>query len=474
MRKIILALAAVHALAIPVFSKAASITGYAAYNWYQAYSVESTDLKYSDGAAYSSDPVLMICIDHSTKPPFDMQVSFFSDAGASAIKGGSGDAGIAAIHWLIDHYFSIYFKNGTGPQQKAFQFALWEIGGDYKGTASSINADTGAVTVSTESQYEGNQEFIDTYKILYQAMAETLPTLPTTYRSTTYTLDLFRNENTAYQNMVAIIERAPPNAVPMAVPLITGTPEVGAAVTGAYTYADNNADVEDPSGTTYKFVTSPNSSIANSSAGTTVASGVTGGASSSVPYTLQPADLNQYLYYCVTPAAITGASPGLEACTVASGPVTAAPVNVVPTAIPSISGVPKVGSVVSGNYSYADTEGDIEAPSQTSYKFVTSTSSTISSSSDGTVVASGVTGGVGHPATYTLLPSDLNKYVYFCVTPAAQTGATPGLEVCTLAVGPVANTIPSSQAPTPVPTLSAWALACLAAMLGFLGVRRRV
>lgn len=119
---------------------------------------------------------------------------------------------------------------------------------------------------------------------------------------------------------------APPNVVPTAIPAITGTPQVDSVVTGSYSYADNEADIENPTGTTYKFVTSPNATISNSSEGTTVASGTTGGATGSVPYTLQPADLNKYVYYCVIPAAQTGASPGVEVCTPASGPVTDKPV----------------------------------------------------------------------------------------------------------------------------------------------------
>lgn len=475
MQKIILTIATAFALFAPALSKAASLTGYAQYSGAKAYSVISNDLKYSDGTNYSDLPVLMICIDHSTKPPFDMQTSFFSEAGVGAIKGGSGDAGIAAIHWMIDHYFDTYYKNGTGPQQKAFQFAMWEIGNDYKGTANSINATAGAVRVSSESEYDGNQEFIDTYQILYQSMATTLPTLPTTYRSTTYTLDLFKNQDPSYQSMVAIIERAPPNVVPIANPSIIGTPKIGSSVTGTYIYTDNNLDPENPGATTYKFVTSPNSSIANSSAGTTVASGVTGGASGSVSYTPQPTDVDQYLFYCVTPAASTGASPGLEACTPASGPVITAPVNVVPTAIPVITGTPQVGATVSGTYSYADTEGDLEAPAQTSYKFVTSTNPSISSSGDGTVVSGGSTGGVGSPASYTLQSPDLNKYIFFCVTPAAQTGASPGVEVCTVASGPVTDK-PTPPVLANVPSLEGWgliSLSSLLAMFGFVQSRRR-
>ncbi|WP_377015270.1 hypothetical protein [Comamonas sp. JC664] len=44
-------------------------------------------------------------------------------------------------------------------------------------------------------------------------MKASLPTLRTSYRSGTYTMDLFRNRDPAYQHMVALIERAPPNTV---------------------------------------------------------------------------------------------------------------------------------------------------------------------------------------------------------------------------------------------------------------------
>mgnify|MGYP000981061662 CR=1 FL=1 len=59
-----------------------------------------------------------------------------------------------------------------------------------------------------------------------------------------------------------------------------------------------------------------------------------GGAGNSVTYTLQPADKGRYLFYCVTPAAASGASPGLEVCTAATGPVREA----APQAVPSLSG----------------------------------------------------------------------------------------------------------------------------------------
>ncbi|WP_312835898.1 IPTL-CTERM sorting domain-containing protein [Comamonas sp.] len=135
---------------------------------------------------------------------------------------------------------------------------------------------------------------------------------------------------------------APPNVVPTAVPSISGTTQVGSEVTGTYTYSDNESDIENPAGTTYKFVTSPTATLANSSDGTTVASGTTGGAAGGVPYTLQPTDLNMYIYYCVIPAAQTGASPGVEVCTAASGPVIEKPVPPEPP-VKTPANVPTLG-----------------------------------------------------------------------------------------------------------------------------------
>ena len=146
---------------------------------------------------------------------------------------------------------------------------------------------------------------------------------------------------------------SPPNVVPTAIPAIAGTPEVGAVITGTYSYADNELDLENATstGSTYKFVTSPNPTIATSGDGTTVGSGSTGGIAGPVSYTLLPSDLGMYVYYCVTPVAATGAAAGVEVCTAASaGPVIAKPVTPVtpvtpvePQAVPSLTGVSLAG-----------------------------------------------------------------------------------------------------------------------------------
>lgn len=150
--------------------------------------------------------------------------------------------------------------------------------------------------------------------------------------------------------------------------------------------------------------------------------------------------------------------------------------NLAPAATPSISGGPQIGSAMNGRYSYTDVDGDVEANAQTLYKFVTSHNSIISNSGEGTAVASGLTGGVGNPAIYNLQPSDLNRYVFYCVIPAAQTGITPGLEVCSSAAGPVsANT--SAPTANPVPSLGQWALIILTSIVALFGmtrIRRRI
>lgn len=341
MRKKMLSLAAVFVMVAPGLSSAALITGTTNYAGDGVYSFRSTNLTYdAGGAAYSDLPVLMFCIDHGTRPPFDITSHFDTAAGASAIKGASGAAGEAAIHWVLDQYYVSYYKTGTIEQRRALQYALWEIGNDYDGTAASIDVAAGRSRPSSEdvTEYGGTDQaaFVSAYTSLYNAMKASLPSLRSSYRSTTYTIDLFSNQDPAYQNMAALIERAPPNTVPVAEPTITGTPQVGSTVTGSYTYTDNNGDTENPDGTSYQFVTSPNPSIGSASDGTVVASGTTGGAGQTPTYTLQPADLNQYVFFCVKPAAQTGATPGLEVCTSPVGPVTTRVVQQAPTPVPSL------------------------------------------------------------------------------------------------------------------------------------------
>ena len=162
-------------------------------------------------------------------PPFDGYIDpaqFDTQAGASAIKGKSGAAGEAAIYWLLDQYYVSHYK-GTIEKRRALQYALWEIGNDFDGTAASINTAAGLAKpdsedITTIDPGSSPADFKTAYNALYTEMQKVLPTLGTTYRSSTYTMDLFRNRDPGYQNMVALIERAPsppnPNVTTQPVP----------------------------------------------------------------------------------------------------------------------------------------------------------------------------------------------------------------------------------------------------------------
>lgn len=109
---------------------------------------------------------------------------------------------------------------------------------------------------------------------------------------------------------------------------LSGTTTVGEQLAGSYTYADTESDVEGTS--TFRWVRH------------SLNTGVSGGTEvgSSQNYTLVSADVNQYLYFCATPAAATGTVTGTEVCSSASGqiqnspPVFAQPVIVITGAIP--------------------------------------------------------------------------------------------------------------------------------------------
>lgn len=109
-------------------------------------------------------------------------------------------------------------------------------------------------------------------------------------------------------------------------------------------------------------------------------------------------------------------------------PVTvgAAPSNVAPVASSvSMSGMPQSGSALAGSYGYGDAEGDEEAVS--TFRWVRNSTN------------AGVSGGssVGTSATYTPVNADVGSYLYFCVTPVASAGTSPGAEACSRATSAV-------------------------------------
>lgn len=244
---------------------------------------------------------------------------------------------------------------------------------------------------------------------------------------------------------------ANPNVAPSASAVaITGTAQVGVSLAGTYTYADTDGDLEGTS--TFRW-------LRNS-----VNTGIVGATSVATTqnYTAVAADLGNYLYFCVTPVAQTGAATGTEVCSAASGAVLAA-ANVVPSASAvAITGTAQVGATLSGTYTYADTDGDLEGSS--TFRWLRNT------------VNTGI-GGATSVATsqnYTAVAADLGNYLYFCVTPVAQTGATPGSEACSAAsAAVVAVPVPAVNS---VPGLSEYGVVLTSSLLawfGLGGLRRR-
>lgn len=198
---------------------AAPVSGTVVWSGHFAESAVSSDLSFGGGLPFSNQEVLLLCVDVHTKAPDDGPVAFISNAGASTLKGGSGELGTAAINWILDQYYETYFKNGSDKQQWAFQYAVWEIGNDFNGNVSSIDISAGASKPLVDGYFAGDPVFVAAYEAMYSGMTAAIPNLSPSYKSTKYTVDFFANADEAQQDMVAIIEKAPP-----VIPPTTATP----------------------------------------------------------------------------------------------------------------------------------------------------------------------------------------------------------------------------------------------------------
>ena len=184
----------------------------------------------------------------------------------------------------------------------------------------------------------------------------------------------------------------PPTPAPTASNvLISGTPQVGQVLTGRYTYADAEEDVEGAS--TFRWLR------VNPGDGSNPIDGAT-----DRTYTLVAADEGAFISFEVTPVAQSGTSPGLAFTSDAVGPV-AAPPNAAPTASNVlISGTAQVGQVLTGSFVYADAENDPAGAS--TFRWLR-----------GDTPIAGATA-----PRYTLGAADRGALVSFEVTPVAQSG----------------------------------------------------
>jgi probable HAF family extracellular repeat protein len=178
----------------------------------------------------------------------------------------------------------------------------------------------------------------------------------------------------------------PPQALSVS---ISGDPHVSQQLNGSYIYFDADGDPQGAS--TFRWLR--DGAAINGATGTT--------------YTVVAADVGHTLVFEVTPVAQSGSTLGNA--TQSAGVViqNAAPVasNV------SISGTPKVGSVLTGVYTYSDADGDAEGISQFQWF------------SDGTPIAGATS------ISYMAAPVDAGHSIAFQVTPVAVSGATPGTAV---------------------------------------------
>jgi hypothetical protein len=188
------------------------------------------------------------------------------------------------------------------------------------------------------------------------------------------------------------------NAAPTATSLgIAGSAQVGATLTGSYVYGDTDSDPQDTSGvgTSYRFVSSTDNSVTTGGDNTDVANGTTGG--SNKTYTIRNGDLGKHLFYCITPKASTGRSPGGEACSSATTIVTGA-IGPSAPALTSISSGP--GRAIL-NFTAASTNGGTPISSYTAACSATGEATRTATGISSPITVRNLTGGVAYQCMVT-------------------------------------------------------------------------
>lgn len=200
--------------------------------------------------------------------------------------------------------------------------------------------------------------------------------------------------------------------------IISGSLVVDQTLSGVYTYFDADNDEEGIS--TYKWY------LAEDALGTNKTEIFN---ETNPTYTLVGADTGKFIIFEVTPVASSGITTGAAQQSVAFGPISINPTNIVPVVSAcEIEGPPNTYFILSASYSYYDIDGDQEGDSIYQWyiadDILGTNESAISGANDLTY----------HPQT-----EDSGKFLIFKVTPAALTGNSPGLTCVSTAVGPVTN-----------------------------------
>ncbi|NBC83307.1 MAG: T9SS type A sorting domain-containing protein [Bacteroidetes bacterium] len=186
----------------------------------------------------------------------------------------------------------------------------------------------------------------------------------------------------------------------------TGTLTVGQALSGDYTYNDDEGD--DEVNTEFRWYRADDGSGTNE---------VQIANADQQIYILDDDDEGKYIRFAVIPGADDGLTPGEIVYSSRKGPIS----NAGPVAYNlSISGTQAVGSELEAFYEYSDPEGDPEDVSSTSFQWYRSPDST---QANRTPIA-GAT-----DITYSLIGADQDMYIQFRVIPEAQSGTSPGSAV---------------------------------------------
>ncbi|ENC6732405.1 hypothetical protein ABKZ05_003116, partial [Vibrio navarrensis] len=173
----------------------------------------------------------------------------------------------------------------------------------------------------------------------------------------------------------------------------SGTLQVGQTLTGSYTYYDANGDTQ--SGTTFKWYASNTSG----GSGKTAISGAT-----SQTFTLTASQVGKFISFEVTPK--NSKATGTAVSSAINSTAVTAPDSAPTASNVSFSGTLAVGQVLTGSYSYSDSDGDTE--SGTTFKWYASDTSGGSNKA----AISGATS-----QTFTLTTSQEGKFISFEVTP---------------------------------------------------------
>ncbi|MDP2656703.1 MAG: hypothetical protein Q8P11_04025 [bacterium] len=192
------------------------------------------------------------------------------------------------------------------------------------------------------------------------------------------------------------------NSAPTASTLsVTGTLAMNQTLTGSYTYADADSDVEGTS--TFRWLRS---------AGGTDENYTEIGSATTITHLTVAEDVGHYVKFEVTPIASTGTTNGVAVSSSGYLVANSAPVASV---VSIVEADQVVNTLLTGSYTYSDVDSDTEGISTFRWLRSAGASDADYSAIDGAT-----------SQTYTTTSSDVRHYLKFEVTPVASSGTTPG------------------------------------------------